>query len=453
MDVNRICLKCLKPSMEGGRCLSCGSPEVFPQEPPFALPVRTILHGRYMVGAVLGFGGYGITYGGIDLKEERGVAIKEFMPNGQAVRKPGTCQVLAAQDIQMHEYGVRRFMDEARTIYQYDGNPGIVKVYQLFTENNTAYYAMEFLDGRDLKHMVYDAGGRLEYYSLLTIAIPVMDALSQVHSRHIIHRDVSPDNIFITSEGEVKLIDFGAARTAYAGKSRSLSVILKKGFAPEEQYRSRGHQGPWTDVYALAGTMYYCLTGIMPPEAPDRLHKDTIAGFADFGVSIPEYADAAIMKALSVRAAGRFASVAGFKAALLGEEEREGRREMDGAGSGYNGDGYERNRETPGRAWTLQVRIYGLSGCYRGASFSLSGTVVFGRSAEHSHLVFPVDAGGVSSIHCQITVSGDMILLQDLGSTYGTWLNGRKLPYGGQALMGDGDRIAFGEDQVFEIVI
>ncbi len=181
------------------------------------------------------------------------MAIKEFMPADCGGRTPGH-RTVTAKNGEDFQYGLNRFFDEAKTIYRYRHHPHIVHIYKLFRENRTAYYAMEYLQGRDLKDFLKIRGGRIDFKTLMDIVLPVMDALECIHRDHVIHRDISPDNIYLGKT--VKLIDFGAARVAFAEKSKSLSIILKKGFAPEEQYRTHGRQGPWTDMYALAGTMY-----------------------------------------------------------------------------------------------------------------------------------------------------------------------------------------------------
>ena len=252
----------------------------------------------------------------------------------------------------------------------------------------------------------------------------------------MIHRDISPDNIYIgNGEQGVKLIDFGAARMAVAGQSKSLSVILKKGFAPEEQYRSKGKQGPWTDIYALAGTMYYSLTGIMVPEAPERMADDQLKDIRILEKGIPEHSAYAIMKALAVKAKDRYSSVESFRKALLGYSERQGNRR--------------------GSFCIPTVRIICRHGYFSGGVICPEGEITLGRNPYECQLVFPSYARGVSSMHCRIVTAGDetgsSVFLEDLGSTYGTWLNGRRMLRGELMPLRDGDQFTIGENQLFEV--
>ncbi len=315
-DIEHICLKCMQPGLTGGICGHCGTKADFTQEPAFALPAGSILHGRYLVGAVLGNGGFGITYIGYDLKEDRRVAIKEYLPNGMASRYPGTTTVSVYHTSQEFHYGLNKFLEEARVIYKYGAHSNIISVYALFEENNTAYYVMEYLEGCDLKRYLAKRGGILPYEEALRLLLPVFDALETIHKDGLIHRDISPDNIYVCGNRQVKLLDFGAARVALMERSKSLSVILKRGYAPPEQYQTNGNQGPWTDVYALAATLYQCVTGKLPPEATERLMTDTLIPPSRLAQGLPPAANEAMLRALSVKAVNRYQSAGQFKAAL-----------------------------------------------------------------------------------------------------------------------------------------
>lgn len=202
-------------------------------------------------------------------------------------------------------------------------HPGIVSVRDYFKENNTAYLVMLYLEGITLKEYLEKRGGKIDYATALKIMMPVMDALRELHKIDMLHRDISPDNIYITGEGQVKLLDFGAARYAMGEHSRSLSVVLKPGYAPEEQYRSKGKQGPWTDIYAVGATLYKAITGTLPPEALDRLDEDTLELPSQNGIRIIPRAEQALLKAMSVRAGGRFQDMETFQQALMEENTVE----------------------------------------------------------------------------------------------------------------------------------
>ena len=318
VDLDRLCLRCMRAGVENGVCSHCGAKLGFAQEPVFALPPGSVLHGKYLIGAVLGHGGFGITYIGYDLKDNRRVAIKEYLPDGLANRYPGTTAVSAYHTGQEFYYGLNKFVDEARTVYKYRGRSNIITVYELFEENNTAYYVMEYLDGCDLKRYLQAHSGTLPFDEALRMLLPVFGALEEIHKDGLIHRDISPDNIYVCSNQQVKLLDFGAARVALMDRSKSLSIILKHGYAPEEQYRSKGQQGPWTDVYALGATLYRCVTGKLPPEATERLVNDQLVPPARLVPGIRPAASDAIVRALAVKAGNRFQTVSEFKAALTG---------------------------------------------------------------------------------------------------------------------------------------
>ena len=262
-------------------CEHCGYNERT-QNAPHQLPAGTILRDQYLVGRVLGQGGFGITYLGWDLYLDTPIAIKEYYPNGFVTREctyslnvTGATGSNAAQFVN----GRERFLREAKSLARFTDVPEIVHVRNFFEANNTAYIVMEYIDGITLKQYIRTRGGRLTAEETFAIVRPVMEALSTIHKAGIIHRDISPDNIMMLPRGRAKLLDFGAARDVSDADTqrelpRSTEAILKHGFAPIEQYQRRGSLGPWTDVYALCATIFYCLTGCVPPDAPERMIGD-----------------------------------------------------------------------------------------------------------------------------------------------------------------------------------
>ena len=284
-----------------------------------------------MVGKVLGIGGFGITYLGYDMTLEIEVAIKEYMPSGLVTRHADRYNVtLTTKETDQYTSGMERFLEEARILAKLQNTPNIVSVQNYFKENNTAYFVMEFVDGVSLKSYLASQGGKIPYEQALTILLPVMQALTRVHAMNLTHRDISPDNISITSKGESKLLDFGAARFS-SGDDKSVSVILKHGYAPEEQYSSRGNQGPWTDVYAMGATMYRCITGELPPDSISRIHNDTLKKPSELGVQLPVAAEKAIMKALSIKAEDRFQTMDTFEDALMGKKAAKASKAAKGS--------------------------------------------------------------------------------------------------------------------------
>ena len=317
MNIERLCYGCFQEKEPGIPCPHCGFNEK-DEQPYLALPLGTILNGRYLIGKVLGIGGFGITYLGYDLTLEIKVAIKEYMPSALATRHPDHYSVaLTGRVEEDYQYGMERFLDEAKILAKLQNTPNIVSVQNYFKENGTAYFVMEYIDGMSLKAYLAKNGDKIPYNQAIAILQPIMQALVQVHAMNLLHRDISPDNIYITSKGESRLLDFGAARFAL-GDGKSVSVILKHGYAPEEQYSSHGNQGPWTDVYAMGATMYRCITGQLPPDSVERIHGDTLKKPSELGFRIPANVENAIMKALAVKTEDRFSNMESFINALNG---------------------------------------------------------------------------------------------------------------------------------------
>ena len=315
---NKICFGCFESkNTDEEICSHCGfEAESNSKKYPHALPCGTILGGKYVLGRVLGQGGFGITYIAQDYISKELVAIKEFFPEAMATRTQTTVSAFSGQHTEGFDYGKRCFLEEAKTLAEFIGNPNIVRVYSFFEENNTAYFVMEYVEGTSLKSYLKNNNGKISVDEAKKILFPVMDALSVVHSKGIIHRDISPDNIFITPCGEVKLIDFGAARYSIGDKSRSLDVVLKHGYAPKEQYTRRGRQGPYTDVYALGATFYRAITGKVPPDSIDRMEEDSLAMPSSLGCKISEKDEDALLKALSFQPYDRFQNMQEFKASF-----------------------------------------------------------------------------------------------------------------------------------------
>ena len=321
----RRCLGCMKLT-DQSVCPHCGYPQNASNE-PHQLPAGTVLQDQYQVGRVLGQGGFGITYLGWDLHLERMVAIKEFYPSATVNRDVSISRYVRVNTTQMagsFEASRERFLREARALARLTDVPEIVGIYSSFQENNTAYIVMEFVKGTELVKMVQKRGGPMGAQETLKILKSVVYALDTVHKAGLVHRDISPDNIILHPTGGAKILDFGAVRAvedphADQDLNKSTEAIVKQGFAPVEQYRNRGGIGPWTDEYALCGTIYYCLTGRVPVDAVSRSMGE---GHPDWQ-SIPGLTmrqRAALEKGMSVLAKDRFPSVAELAAELYAEE-------------------------------------------------------------------------------------------------------------------------------------
>ena len=314
-----MCYNCFEEKNQDGHCQQCGYSNISNiVNYPLALREGSILAEQYVVGRVLGQGGFGITYLAFDYKLRVKVAIKEFLPEGMAVRTNGDAAlaIYSGEKQESFDYGVERFLEEARVLAKFMGSRNIASVRNYFNENNTAYFVMEYIEGISFKNHIKIRGGKLKYRETLRILLPVMDALTTVHREGIIHRDVTPDNIYITKDNEVKLLDFGSARYSIGDKSKSLDVVLKMGYAPKEQYLRHSRQGAYTDVYALAACFYVAITGILPPESLERMEKDELVKISAQGIDIPAKLENAIMKGLEVNAADRFQNMEEFKAAV-----------------------------------------------------------------------------------------------------------------------------------------
>ena len=368
-------------------CPHCGFSESEYKQNPLCLPLNTILAGKYLVGKVLGEGGFGITYMGYDLNMETRIAIKEYFPvelvsrdttrrtmgeggavSGTSASGGGSDRVisLSGEKSKTYQQGLKKYVDEARNVSRFSGIPGIVSVKDFFYENDTAYIVMEYIEGVSLKEYLKQKGGKVSEEEALAVMRPVLEALEKVHAAGIVHRDISPDNIMLTFTEEakaedagvgagpagangpvsgwnagqsgqagrnaqtasrshsspvsmapplygniaaVRLIDFGAARMTAKNDQKSLTIILKHGYAPEEQYRSHGEQGPWTDVYALCAVFYRMLTGKVPEPAMDRLFSDGLKRPEELGSKVSPAVSEAIMRGLAVKKEDRIRSV------------------------------------------------------------------------------------------------------------------------------------------------
>ena len=310
-----LCPNCFREKKAPGACPACGfDPAGQREKYPLALHPGAILNGRFTVGRVLGQGGFGVTYISQDFRSGQRYAIKEYLPMELATRGMDgtTLQVFSADREENFTYGKEQFLSEAKTLAAFIGDEHIVRIHSYFEENGTAYFVMDYVDGPSLDGYMKKRGGRLTPAEAGRLLLPLMESLGHVHERGIVHRDIAPDNILLENGKSAKLIDFGAARYSTGEKSRSLDVILKHGFAPYEQYMRRGRQGPWTDVYALAATFYYAITGKVPPEAVERRDEDQLIPPSRLGVNAGAEVERVLGKALAVLAEDRYQSMAEF---------------------------------------------------------------------------------------------------------------------------------------------
>ncbi len=331
--MRRLCMGCMeKYNDQLAFCPHCGRPFQCEPEQPYYIMPGTVLHQRYIVGKVLGSGGFGITYIGWDYLLERKVAIKEYFPREYVTRMMNQQQVVVypGERESWYRKGLEKVLEEAKRLAKFEAVSGIVQIYDCFPENGTSYIVMEFLEGMTLKEYL-DKNGPMEEEYAIDVVLQIAWAMEVVHAAGILHRDISPDNIYVLNPEslqtlEVKLLDFGAARYSATKEQRSLSVIIKPGYAPEEQYYRRGEQGPWTDVYGLAATLYKMLTGITPENALERKARDELKRPSKLGFSLSKPTEAALMNALHIDIRDRTQSMEEFADELNADSVKERKR-------------------------------------------------------------------------------------------------------------------------------
>lgn len=305
----QYCYHCMKKLDGSLPCPECGWNGMSDSE-PHQLPAGTILKERYLLGEVLGQGGFGITYIGRDLSQDRRIAVKEYYPGNCAIRDVSSTSMITVSGSRQEkvlEKGKEKMLQEAEVLRQLKNVSGIVDVFDFFETNNTVYIVMEYLDGSDLRTIL--DSHTIPSEEIFRKILPLMQSLAEVHSRNLIHRDISPDNIMMLKDGTLKLMDFGAARESNDQDDHSISVILKSGYAPVEQYSGKGSQGPWTDIYALCATMYKCITGKTPEESLQRLLQDNVQWPSELGCVITPQQEDILKKGMAVKKDDRYSDL------------------------------------------------------------------------------------------------------------------------------------------------
>ena len=311
--MEKYCYNCMNIKNSDNICEHCGHGTITDSY-AHHLPLGTVLNKRYMIGHAIGEGGFGITYIARDLNLDMIIAVKEYYPNGYANRNNEASLEVTVTGNSNEDFftkGKEKFIKEARVLAKFSGNKNIVDVRDYFEDNNTAYIVMEYVDGMTLKDYL-KSNGKFEAEDIFKRLVPLCEALKKVHKSHLIHRDISPDNIMILKNGSLKLMDFGAARDVNFEDKKSLSIVLKPGYAPEEQYRSKGKQGPWTDIYAICATAYKCITGVTPDDSMERVFSDELKRPSELGIDIPTKLEDVLMKGLSIYQKDRFQNIDEF---------------------------------------------------------------------------------------------------------------------------------------------
>lgn len=311
----KLCESCFSAVNGEEVCPCCGFNGAEYSPDPMVLPIGTRLDSKVIIGRVMGKGGFGITYLGYDPRVDKTIAVKEYYPNGISYRTPGTTEVSIAdtKSTETFESGAEKFYTEAEMVSQFNGNPNIVSVYDYFRANGTVYLIMEYINGVTLKTYV-DRHGKLNDGQALYVMDKIVAALSITHSAGVLHRDISPDNIMICADGKVKLIDFGAARQILAESSSNLTVVMKPGYTPIEQYTKKGKQGAWTDIYSLGVSMYYALTRVIIDDPYARMDDDE--EFEENKFNINEQLWEILKKCTMINASDRYGSAIELRKAL-----------------------------------------------------------------------------------------------------------------------------------------
>ena len=379
-----------------------------------ALPLGTVIHNRYQITRVLGEGGFGITYLAVDARDGSVAAVKEYMPQEIALRSPDSPRVIPNPQYEELYIQLRdQFLEEAQIIYQYQGRSNIIEVRHRFYGNDTAYYVMEYLRGTDLSAYLAGNGGRISWEKLGPVVGRVVEALTQIHASGMIHCDISPDNIFLLEDGGAKLIDFGAAKSIYQGHASI--ILLKRHYAPPEQQMENGKIGPWTDIFALAVTIYRCVTGRLPEwdENGEPVQMPLEMGVR--GVT-PAW-EMALKKAMSLEPGGRFRSAEEFWKALRGTE--------DGP------------------------VLWGLQGLWAGKVVPVQSELLVGTDESRCSLVYPRGTPGVSRLQFRIWPQNGGLMVMDMGSSFGTWINDQRLQPGFVYSVPPHSTLVFGGGQAF----
>jgi len=414
-----ICPNCFGYDFSG-RCSICEYVGLVYEKNHMLLRPGITLANRYTVGRVLGAGGFGITYLVLDNKNNTRMAVKEYLPTAFAVRDGNSHQVFpsSSDNTGIFDHGLNMFDREAESLRMFLGNPSIVQVTDNFRQNGTSYYTMEFLDGVNLKALTRSMGGKLPLNIAMDVLQSVGSTLITVHEKGLLHRDVSPENIFVTKQGLIKLIDFGATRFYVGERSQSLSVVLKPGFAPPEQYSSKGNQGPWTDVYALGATILCVLSGKGLPDAPDRLAGTSLE--SNFNETDLNFNMRRVLeKSLMLNYKERYQNAKDFLSRAVSSEPSYVPVDHSHGGSSFTGGSLPMQHEfksspfikmAKGEKWLIP------------ANFDIK----IGRAPDRCNII--LDDKDVSRVHCMIRYDSKrgVFLLTDQSSN-GTFMQGERM--------------------------
>lgn len=344
MEGTGYCMGCMHKLDWDGRCHYCGFDERnYKKDQQLGLHTR-LKNGEYMIGRQLGQGGFGITYIGMDTILLQTVAIKEYFPFG-AVRRNDRNEIELYDEKYRKDYekGLESFLCEGRILARFSNLTAVVGVKNFFHENNTAYLVMDYVEGLSVREYVKHYGVLSPDRTLFLVQQVIAD-MQMIHHKQVLHRDVSADNLIITHNGSLKLIDFGATRQEFTKNQYTGTILCKQGYSAIEQYSTGRNQGPWTDIYGLCASIYFMLTGVVPDSAPDRIQNDCVRSLVQMDeIAMPKVQKEAIMKGLAVEVEHRCHTMAELYAALYGEKLED----ISGYYEGENNESALRKKESP----------------------------------------------------------------------------------------------------------
>ncbi len=436
------CPNCFIPICGSTICPNCGNDYSKNKQFAGVLPAFTLLNNRYLIGRVLGKGGFGVTYIAKDIISNNICAVKEYMPSEYSTRSGSTQNIVPFSDDKarfVFTHGRDKFMEEAKTLLKLRYNPIVVDILDYFTQNNTAYLVMEYLDGQDLRKMARVSGGKLDPDFAKMVFVTIASSLMEIHRKNILHRDLSPENIIVTSNGRIKLIDFGAARNFVSTQNKGMSILLKPGFAPPEQYSAKGNQGPWSDVYALCATFYTLVSGKPLVDALFRYRGEQQPSLASLGCPVTKKTSDVIERGMELDFKRRYKD---FKELLddidivVSAEPKKKIVQQDDIQQGQNI--YQRQNSQQKQQLKRQVvkqevkmtqtyiaAIVGNSICNK-VLVDSNDVFKIGRSVQSCQYVVSGDTN-ISRIHCYLRFDGNKIYLCDTSSNGTFFENGTQL--------------------------
>ncbi len=417
------CPNCFMPMSGGSVCANCGNDYSQNKKYSGVLPAFTLLNNKYLIGRVLGRGGFGVTYIAKDIVKNSICAVKEYMPSEYSTRNERSKDIIPFSDTRaqnIFERGRGRFIEEAKTLLKLRDNPVVVDILDFFTQNNTAYLVMEYLDGQDLRKMAKSKGGVIESDFAKAIFVIIASSLMEIHRIHILHRDISPENIIVTNDGAIKLIDFGAAKNFVSTQNKGMSVLLKPGFAPLEQYSSQGVQGPWTDVYALCATFYTLVSGKPVIDAQLRARGLEQPTLQSLGCMVTKKTSDVINRGMQMDYKRRYRD---FKE-LLSDIDVDATFD-NLSKSQQPSQRHKKGFDQCGAKIQYIAAIIGNSTCNK-VAVDTNDIFKIGRSAQSCKYVVAGDTN-ISRIHCYLRIDGKNVYLCDTSSNGTFFENGRRL--------------------------